>query len=119
MVLIEQARGCGFSLGNTTLLLFQRGACTQDVVSPNGVIPGHGPEGEENVAGNERTKLRQHFCFAVSTPEDVDKWDAYLQSIGVKVTARMKWDRGGKSVYFEDLDGHIGEIGSRGIWPHY
>lgn len=71
------------------------------------------------MAGNERTKLRQHFCFAVSTPEDVDKWDAYLQSIGVKVTARMKWDRGGKSVYFEDLDGHIGEIGSRGIWPHY
>ncbi|KAL1977624.1 hypothetical protein VTN31DRAFT_483 [Thermomyces dupontii] len=116
----QSARGCGFSLGNTTLLLFQRGACTKDVVSPDGVIPGHGPEGEENMAGNERTKLRQHFCFAVSTPQDVEKWDAHLQSIGVKVIARMNWtQRGGKSVYFEDPDGHIGEIGSRGIWPHY
>ena len=31
----------------------------------------------------------------------------------------MDWELGGKSVYFEDPDGHVGEIGSKGIWKHY
>ena len=63
--------------------------------------------------------LRQHFCFAVRDPEDVAKWDERLQKLGVKVNGRMDWEKGGKSTYFEDPDGHVGEIGSRGIWPHY
>lgn len=49
----------------------------------------------------------------------MSKWDTHFQEEGVKILARMDWEKGGRSVYFEDLDGHIGEIGSRGIWAHY
>lgn len=37
----------------------------------------------------------------------------------MKILGRMDWEKGGKSVYFEDLDGHVGEVGSRGVWAHY
>jgi hypothetical protein len=37
----------------------------------------------------------------------------------VKVLSTIGWERGGRSVYFEDLDGHVVEIASRGVWPHY
>ena len=49
----------------------------------------------------------------------MEKWDKHLQKLGIEVTGRMDWEKGGKSIYFEDPDGHVGEIGSRGIWPHY
>lgn len=47
------------------------------------------------------------------------KWDEHLQNQGVRILGRTDWERGGKNVYFEDPDGHVGEIGSRGIWAHY
>lgn len=37
----------------------------------------------------------------------------------MKMRGRINWPGGGRSIYFEDIDGHVGEIGSRGIWPHY
>ncbi|KAJ5831880.1 Glyoxalase/Bleomycin resistance protein/Dihydroxybiphenyl dioxygenase [Penicillium riverlandense] len=122
---IQSPRVAGFNLGTTTLLLFQLGQTSNDIITSNGgVIPGHGPSdsiisslGSDNPS--DRTYLKQHFCFAVDKPADVVQWDAYLQKIGVPVTGRMDWDLGGKSVYFEDPDGHIGEVGSRGIWKHY
>ena len=69
--------------------------------------------------GPEEVKLKQHFCLAVATPQDVSKWDSHLRKSKVKITGRMELERGGRSVYFEDLDGHVGEVGSRGIWEHY
>jgi catechol 2,3-dioxygenase-like lactoylglutathione lyase family enzyme len=118
----------GFSLGTTTLLLFQLGSTTSDVHTPTGVIPGHGPsetilssllsKNQDNSDAVQQT-LKQHFCLAVKDPQDVAHWDTHLQKQGVRILGRMNWDRGGKSVYFEDPDGHVGEIGSRGIWAHY
>jgi catechol 2,3-dioxygenase-like lactoylglutathione lyase family enzyme len=121
-------RTVAFSFGATTLLIFQLGRTAADQVDSGGVIPGHGPSSpiisqllptEDQSAGEEKAKLKQHFCIAVLNPEDVEKWDAHLQAQGVTITGRMNWELGGKSVYFEDIDGHVGEIGSRGIWPHY
>ncbi|KAL1968526.1 hypothetical protein VTN77DRAFT_1736 [Rasamsonia byssochlamydoides] len=123
---MESPRMTGFSLGSTTLLLFQLGSTASDIHTPKGVIPGHGPSESilssllsKNQGYGDRVQLKQHFCLAVKDPEDVAHWDAHLQKQGVRILGRMNWDRGGKSVYFEDPDGHVAEIGSRGIWAHY
>ncbi|KAK2765360.1 hypothetical protein FQN54_008206 [Arachnomyces sp. PD_36] len=125
----QSDRGACFALGHTTLLLFKLGGTTTDlIVESRGIIPKHGPTesnllpsllAEETSEGETKNSLRQHFCFAVPSPDDVGKWDAHFQELGVKILGRMDWEKGGKSVYFEDLDGHVGEVGSRGVWAHY
>jgi catechol 2,3-dioxygenase-like lactoylglutathione lyase family enzyme len=116
-----------FPLGNTTLILFQLGMTESDSVSENGVVPGHGPD-ERTVSAltrknsdrdSEIGKLHTHYCLAVSSPKEVETWEEYLKSKEVKLRGVMNWQKGGRSVYFEDPDGHIGEIGSRGIWEHW
>lgn len=122
-----QPRMAGFSLGQTTLLLFQLGPQTaSDTQTPTGLIPGHGPSEpitssllDIRAPGANDVSLKQHFCLAVREPADVGRWEEHLRRRGVRVTGRMEWERGGRSVYFEDLDGHVGEVGSRGVWGHY
>ncbi|KAL5049270.1 hypothetical protein BDW71DRAFT_175600 [Aspergillus fruticulosus] len=125
---MQSPRSAGFSLGSTTLLLFQLGQTGTDIISPSGVIPHHGPSAQilaqlhatdAGPGADSGASLKQHFCLAVQSPDDVAQWDAYLQAKGIQILSRMNWERGGKSVYFADLDGHVAEIGSRGIWPHY
>lgn len=115
-----QPRVTAFNLGSTTLLLFELGSTHQDITinteKSHGIIPGHGPNAALLQSGNS---LKQHFCFAVKSPEDVDEWNSHLEKSGVRILGRMNWELGGKSVYFEDPDGHVGEIGSKGIWKHY
>ncbi|KAL4739918.1 Glyoxalase/Bleomycin resistance protein/Dihydroxybiphenyl dioxygenase [Aspergillus similis] len=123
---MQSHRSAGFSFGNTTLLLFQLGQTDADITTPSGVIPRHGPSAQilaqldanKESAGNSES-LKQHFCLAVQSLDDVAQWEAYLQKKGVPIISRMSWERGGKSIYFADLDGHLAEIASRGIWPHY
>jgi hypothetical protein len=127
----------GFALGQTTLLLFQIGATAADSVMPHdrGTIPGHGPSPDlVNLLSSTEDgstarpvgarmqisgRLNQHFCFAVPFPDDVAVWEQWLLRKDVKILGKVDWPRGGKSVYFSDLDGNVGEIGSRGIWEHY
>ncbi len=135
--MLLQNRLSGFALGPTTLLLFQLGMTKNDVVTSRGTIPHHAPtqrilnllsvDGDEpgDSAGadtDEEVKtqsLRQHFCLAVEKREDVERWEDYLKAKKVRILSTMDWEKGGRSVYFTDNDGHIGEIGSRGIWDHY
>lgn len=124
---IESPRLTVFPLGNTTLILFQLGMTASDSVSGSGVVPGHGPDEQTLSTLTRRTsdqesdlgKLHTHYCLAVSSREEVKVWEDYLKSRGVKLRGTMHWQKGGKSVYFEDPDGHVGEIGSRGIWEHW
>ncbi len=60
-----------------------------------------------------------HFCLAVLNPEDVNEWDEHLQKQGSGSWDAWTGREAGRSVYFEDLDGHVGEVGSRGIWAYY
>lgn len=125
-----------FALGPTTLLLFKLGMTTRDVKTPGGIIPHHAPtekildllqtkSSQEDSAASDASEskpkqsLQQHYCLAVEKKEDVLKWEDYLKEKEVKVLSTMDWERGGRSVYFEDPDGHVGEIGSRGIWEHF
>lgn len=118
-------RGVSFSIGNTTLLCFVLGKTTTDLVEdpskPEYLIPKHGPSGQLlDVLLNEETNLlHQHFCFAVERVDEVRQWEQHLIDNEVPIIGKKKWERGGYSVYFSDPDGHIGEIASRGIWPHY
>ncbi|KAJ9602798.1 hypothetical protein H2200_012578 [Cladophialophora chaetospira] len=134
---LASPRMSGFALSQTTLLLFQLGDTAADNQMPDGrgLIPGHGPspdvlkllrhgcDVDKSPASSNRMeipgRLNQHFCLAVSAPEDVQSWEKWFEQKNVKILGKVNWPRGGKSVYFSDLDGNVGEIGSRGIWEHF
>lgn len=97
-------------------MLFQRNQTIKDSFLPSGKIPGHGLEASPE---NDRVELKTHFALAVEKKEEVDAWEERFKEEKVEVLGKVDWPGGGKSVYFEDLDGHVGEIASRGIWPHY
>jgi catechol 2,3-dioxygenase-like lactoylglutathione lyase family enzyme len=107
-----------FPLAQTTLIIFQRGSTHKDSTLPNelGTIPGHGllPPPE-----NDKVDLKTHFALAVEKKEEVDLWEERFREEKIDVLGKVEWPGGGKSVYFRDPDGHVGEIASRGIWPHY
>jgi catechol 2,3-dioxygenase-like lactoylglutathione lyase family enzyme len=52
-----------------------------------------------------------HLGLIVRTPEDVDKWAAFLESRGVTLAARPKTHRdGARSLYVRDPDGNTIQI---------
>jgi catechol 2,3-dioxygenase-like lactoylglutathione lyase family enzyme len=89
--------------GRQVLLLFRRGAGTEPVRLPGGVIPAHDGAG------------RLHLAFAV--PEaDLAAWEARLAARGIALEGRVRWPRGGTSIYFRDPDGHLVELATPGLW---
>ncbi len=119
----------GFAFSHTTLLLFQLGATAADSPLPDnhGTIPGHGPSPAvldllvpKTATGEQPpSSLKQHFCLAVKSADDVRAWEKWFGDKEVRILGEVNWERGGRSVYFADLDGNVGEVGSRGIWAHY
>ncbi|QFU15759.1 VOC family protein [Microvirga thermotolerans] len=100
-------RLCAFDVaGRSVLLLFRRGASLEPIVMPGGTIPPHDGSG------------RQHIALAVSA-EDLDAWEARLGEHGIAVEGRTAWNRGGRSIYFRDPDGHLLELATPGLWPIY
>ena len=89
------------------LLLFKRGGTlVPQPVATGGFIPphdGHGPA---------------HIAFAIDAGE-YGRWVARLAEHGVAVESETHWERGGRSVYFRDLDHHLLELVTPGIWPNY
>ena len=62
------------------------------------------------------------------TPERVGQQAAILFAYGTLrrgapmhglIEGRTDWPRGGRSIYFRDPDGHLGELATPGIWPIY
>jgi len=58
---------------------------------------------------------QQHVAFSVATA-DLDAWKARLIDLGIAIERDRRWDRGGRSLYFRDPDGHILELASPGVW---
>src|SRR5262245_56098464 len=83
------------------LLLFKRGASLFD--APGGPHDGSG---------------ETHVAFAIPA-SDYDAWGEILTKNDVTVTERRTWDRGGRSIYFCDLDGHLIELATPGVWSNY
>jgi catechol 2,3-dioxygenase-like lactoylglutathione lyase family enzyme len=88
------------------LLLFRRGETGADSDGPGGRVPGHGGTG------------RLHLAFAVPAA-DLEAWRARLASHGVDLLGEMRWPAGGTSLYFADLDFHVVELATPGLWPNY
>lgn len=102
--LIADQRFHAYACGDTNvLLLFKRGATLETVHMPGGTIPphdGHGP---------------LHIAFAV-TAEALPQWEKALGKKGVAIEGRTDWPKGGRSIYFRDLDGHLLELATPGLW---
>lgn len=91
----------------SVLLLFKRGATLQGVnLGTEGYIPPHDGNGPV------------HLAFAIRR-EELGAWAHHLMEHGVFVESRVLWDRGGKSLYFRDPDGHSVEIATPGVWATY
>jgi catechol 2,3-dioxygenase-like lactoylglutathione lyase family enzyme len=59
-----------------------------------------------------------HVAFSVAEAE-LPAWEERLAKRGIDVVERRGWDRGGRSVYFRDPDGHLLELATPGVWPNY
>ena len=92
--------------GIQVLLLFKRGASSEPVDMPGGVLPGHDGQGTT------------HFAFAIQE-SDMEPWEHWLSEQEVEVESKVQWERGGRSLYFRDLDGHLLELASPGVWETY
>jgi len=88
------------------LLLFKRGGTLQPTAVPGGIIPPHDGSGPH------------HIAFAITT-EAYAPWLTRLRAAGIAIESETKWERGGRSLYFRDPDGHAVELVTPGIWPNY
>ncbi len=88
------------------LLLFKKGGTTDGERVPGGFIPPHDASGQI------------HLCFAIER-EDLDKWNRVLESHNVEIISTVFPPRGGTSLYFRDVDGHLIELATPGIWEIY
>ncbi len=105
-VFVHDGRMVAFGVpGSQVLLLFLEGATDAPAPTPGGVIPPH------NGAG------ALHVCFAIPFGE-LAAWEAHLAREGVGIESRVRWPRGGTSLYFRDPDGHSVEIATPGLWPN-
>lgn len=106
-ILDQSERFCALSVaGRDVLLLFQREPSPQPVDLPGGRIPAHGSSGQI------------HFAFSV-TESELPGWEQFLKAKGVELESRVRWERGGTSIYFRDPDGHLGELATPGVWSIY
>jgi catechol 2,3-dioxygenase-like lactoylglutathione lyase family enzyme len=88
------------------LLLFKKGASTEPMVIDGGTIPPHDASGQT------------HLAFAISA-EELEPWERWLQQHQVVIESKVRWERGGQSIYFRDLDGHLLELVTPGCWSIY
>lgn len=104
--MVRSERLAAFDAGaGGVLLLFPRGGAVADVTTADGTIPGHDGMGP------------LHLALAIAA-EDYPRWRATLQARGVAIRAEMRWPAGGRSLYFEDPDGHVLELATPGLWPN-
>ena len=105
--MLETPRLVAFDAGNrSVLLIFQAGATEQDVVTEEGLIPGHDGKG------------RLHLALGV-TAESLASWRERLAAASIPIIGETRWRRGGTSLYFHDPDGHVVELATPGLWANY
>jgi catechol 2,3-dioxygenase-like lactoylglutathione lyase family enzyme len=59
-----------------------------------------------------------HVAFPIAA-EELSAWEKQLMENGVAVESKVKWERGGQSIYFRDPDGNLLELVTPGVWPIY
>jgi len=105
--LLSDERFCAFDIsGQQVLLLFARGKATAPVSIPGGIIPPHDGQGQ------------LHLAFTMEAADE-DAWTERLSAAGIEIESRVKWPRGGHSLYFRDPDRNLLELVSPGCWKIY
>ena len=92
--------------GKQVLLLFRAGGSTLPLSTPGGTIPdhdGHGP---------------LHIAFSVGS-DDMQDWENRLLQHDITIESRVRWPRGGTSIYFRDPDNNSLELATPGTWSIY
>lgn len=106
-VLVSQERIAALDVeGQQVLLLFKHGASSEPMTVPGGLLPPHDGEGTS------------HLAFAIQE-SDVQHWEQWLREQDVEVESEIEWERGGRSLYFRDPDGHLLELVTPGTWETY
>ena len=106
-VMYSDQRLCALNAGpRQVLLLFLKGASSQDSHIPGGVIPAHDGNGQ------------LHLAFAIAK-EELESWEQWLREAGIAVESTVHWAAGGTSLYFRDPDGHLLELATPGLWANY
>lgn len=90
----------------SVLLLFHRIEAQTPQPTSGGLVPGHTGTGPTHVA------------FAIEQSE-VAAWLERLAFLGIALESRVRWERGGESLYLRDPAGHSVELATRGTWPCY
>jgi catechol 2,3-dioxygenase-like lactoylglutathione lyase family enzyme len=92
--------------GGTVLLLVRRGSTRDGASLSGGVIPPHDGSGPV------------HIALAIAAA-DLPEWERHLATSGVEIESRVRWARGGESLYVRDPDGHSVELATPGVWTTY
>ena len=105
--LVSDERFCALQAApQQVLLLFKRGASTEPMVSDGGTIPPHDGSGQT------------HLAFAIPA-EELEPWERWLELQEVVIESKVRWERGGESIYFRDPDGNLLEMVTPGCWAIY
>ncbi len=103
----DDVRFRAFDAGaHRVLLLFRRGATRTPAVVAGGTIPAHD--------GNGPT----HVGLAIPSAA-YEAWRRRLLDFRIAIESEARWERGGRSLYFRDPDGHLVELITPGIWENY
>ena len=106
--LLDSGRLLAVSVGGASvLLLFQRGATNAPLPTAGGIVPPHGGAGI------------QHIAFAIADRDQLEAWVARFEERGVPIESRVRWPRGGESIYIRDPDQHSIELITPGLWAIY
>lgn len=85
--------------GDDILLIFD----PEKSEDPGRSVPSHGARGPG------------HIAFSLE-PEKFDAWRSRLEEHGVEIEDAVRWNTGGRSLYFRDPAGNSVELAPPGIW---
>jgi catechol 2,3-dioxygenase-like lactoylglutathione lyase family enzyme len=101
--LLADGETCVYPIVRDTLVLIERGIKLGPLQASGGPLPPSDAHG------------RAHIAFAITTRE-LSRWVAALTKHGVAIESRVKWPRGGESLYFRDPDGNLLELATPLMW---